>query len=179
MTLALILVIAAALALIFIIGVTISRSLQVSPDAGLARKIQTIDVEAFRNLIDPAEDDYLRRRLPAAEFRLVQRQRLRAMAAYVQTAGQNAAVLVLMGQAAQTAGDAQTAEAARRLVDNALLLRRNAAIALLRIYVALAWPGFGLAAAPILHDYEQLSGSAMLLGRLQNPAVPLRIAATL
>jgi hypothetical protein len=179
MTLAIVLVVAAAVSLVFIFGIAISRGLQVSEGNGLAGRIQPIDVEAFRNLIDPAEDDYLRRRLTASEFRLVRRQRLRAMAAYVQTAGRNAAVLVRLGQVGLTSTDAQTAEAARRLVDNALLLRRNAAIALLRIYVALAWPNSGLAAAHILHGYEQLNGSAMLLGRLTNPAVPVRISASL
>jgi hypothetical protein len=179
MILAIVLVIAAALALLFILSVALSRSLQLSAGTNLAAQIQPIDVEAFRNLIDPAEDDYLRRRLPAVEFRVVRRQRLRAMAAYVRTAGRNAAVLVRMGQAALAAGDAPTAEAARRLVDNALLLRRNAAFALLRIYVALAWPNSGLAAEPVLRGYEKLNGSAMLLGRLQNPASPVRISASL
>ena len=179
MTLAIILVIVAVLALIFILRFTVSRSLQVSEGASLAGKIQPIDVAAFRNLINPAEDDYLRRRLPASEFRVVRRQRLHAMAAYVQTAGRNAAVLVRMGQSALAAANPQTSEAARQLVDNALLLRRNAAFALVRIYVALAWPNSGLAATPILHGYERLNGSAMLLGRLQNPAVPVRISATL
>ena len=179
MTLAIILVIAAAVALIVILGVALSRSLQLSAGTNLATQIQPIDVEAFRNLIDPAEDDYLRRRLPAAEFRIVRRRRLRAMAAYVHTAGRNAAVLVRMGQAALAAGDVPTVEAARRLVDNALLLRRNAAFALLRIYLALAWPNSGLAAEPVLRGYEKLNGSAMLLGRLQNPAAPVRISASL
>jgi hypothetical protein len=179
MTLAIILVIAAALGLVFILVVALSRSLQLSAGTNLVAQIQPIDVEAFRNLIDPAEDDYLRRRLPAAEFRAVRRRRLRAMAAYVHTAGRNAAVLVRMGQAALAAGDVPTAEAARRLVDNALLLRRNAAFALLRIYVALAWPNSGLAAEPVLRGYEKLNGSAMLLGRLQNPAAPARISASL
>jgi len=179
MILAILLAIAAALALLFILGVTLTRSVQISKGSNLAAKIQPIDVEAFRNLIDPNEDDYLRCRLTASEFRLVRRQRLRAMAAYVQAAGRNAAVLVLMGQVALSAPDAETAEAARRLVDNALLLRRNAAFALFRIYVALAWPNSGLAAVPILHGYERLNGSAMLLGRLQRPGVPLRISATL
>jgi hypothetical protein len=179
MTLAIILVIVAAVGLVFILGITVTRSLRISENSSLSAKIQPIDVEAFRNLIDPAEDDYLRRRLTASEFRLVRRQRLRAMAAYVQTAGRNAAVLVLIGQSALTAPDAETAEAARRLVDNALLLRRNAAFALFRIYVALAWPNSGLAAVPVLHSYEQLNGTAMLLGRLQRPGAPLRISATL
>jgi hypothetical protein len=179
MTIAIILVIAAALGLVFILSLTLSRSLQVSTETGLANQIQPIDVEAFRNLVDPAEDDYLRRRLPASEFRVVRRERLRAMATYVQVAGKNAAVLVIMGQAALSAGDAPTVEAARRLVDNALLLRRNAAFALLKIYIALAWPNSVLEAAPFLHGYERLNSSAMLLGRLQDPAAPVRIAATM
>jgi hypothetical protein len=179
MTLAIILVVAAAVALVLILGITISRGLQVSGDSGFAHKIVPIDVEAFRNLVDPAENLYLRRRLPAAEFRVVQRERLRATAAYIRVAGRNAAVLVTIGQAALSADDPRTVEAGRQLVDNALLLRRNAAFALLKIYVALAWPNSGLAAAPVLLGYEKLNGSAMLLGRLQNPAVPVRISATL
>jgi hypothetical protein len=178
MTIAILLVIAAALALVFIVSITVSRSLQISSGSGLAGQIQPIDIEAFRNLVDPKEDNYLRRRLTAAEFRAVRRERLRAVAAYVQVAGRNAAVLVRMGQAAMT-GDSQTTEAARRLVDSALLLRRNAAFALFRIYIALAWPNSGFAAVPILHGYERLNGAAMLLGRLQNPAAPVHISAQL
>lgn len=177
MTIAIILVIAAVLALIFVLSVTLSRSLQIAAGSSPTTQIRPIDVEAFRNLVDPAEDDYLRRRLPASQFRVVQRKRLRAAAAYIQVAERNALVLVNMGQAALSAGDVPTAEAARRLVDNALLLRRNAAFALLRIYVAMAWPNSGLAAAPVLHEYEQLNGSATLLGRLLNPAAPVRISA--
>jgi hypothetical protein len=122
-----------------------------------------------------SENAYLHRRLPAPEFRRVQRERLRAAAAYIRVAGTNAAVLVTIGQSA-LAGDANTAEAARQLVDSALLLRRNAAFALLRIYLGLAWPTVGLSATPVLVGYERLNGCAMLLGRLQNPAVPVRIS---
>ena len=178
MTLAVILVIAAILSFVVILYVARSRSLQISAGADLAHQIQPIDVEAFRNLLDPAEDDYLRQRLSAAEFRTVRRERLRAIAAYVQVAGRNAAVLVRIGQSAIHAHDAHTAEAARQLVDQALQLRYNAAFALLKIYVALAWPNSGLAAGPVLHGYKQLNGSAMLLGRLQNPSSPVRISAT-
>ena len=179
MTLALVLVVAAALALILILGVTVSTHLQLSPGSALARRIEPIDIEAFQNLINPTENDYLRRRLPASEFRTVQRERLRAAASYIRVAGRNAAILIGVGQAALHASDPATSEAARQLVDNALLLRRNAAMALLRIHLALAWPQSALAAAPIVRGYEQLSSRAMLLGRLQNPAVPVRISANL
>ncbi len=178
MTLAIILVVAAALALIFIFSVAISRSLQISGRSPVGR-IRPVDIQAFRNLIDVTEDEYLRRRLPPADFRTVRRARLRAMAAYIRVAAQNSAVLVHIGQNALLANDPQTVQAARQLIDQALLLRRNAAFALLKIYAAMAWPNSGFAASPILHGYEQLNGSAMLLGRLQNPAVPVRISAGL
>jgi hypothetical protein len=178
MTLAIILVVAAALGLIFIVRITLSQRLQIAPSS-LAAQIQPIDIEAFRNLVDPAEDEYLRRRLPSGQFRRVQRERLRAAAAYIQIAGRNAAVLVHLGQSALTSPDRNTAVAAQHLVESALLLRRNCAFALIRIYIALAWPNGGATAALILHGYEKLNGSAMLLGRLQNPAAPVRISATL
>jgi hypothetical protein len=175
MMLAIILVVAAALALMVILGLTVSRSLQISRGT-VSAQIQAIDVEAFRNLANPAETEYLRRRLPAGEFRAVERARLQAMACYIQTAGRNAAILIQIGQRALSAADPQTSDAARALVENALLLRRNAAFALMRIYVGRAWPNWGPTATPVLREYEQLSGSAMLLGRLQNPGVPVRIS---
>ncbi|HXX00413.1 MAG TPA: hypothetical protein VEJ00_04310 [Candidatus Acidoferrales bacterium] len=178
MNIAIILVVAAALALGIILRAAVTRRLTVSPQANLAAQIQPIDLEAFRNLASPAEDDYLRRRLPPAAFRAVRRERLRAVAAYVHAAARNAEILVRIGQGALLSSDARTVEAARQLVDQALLLRRNATFVLLRIYLALAWPYSGLGTTPILEDYVQLSGSAMLLGRLQSPGSPVRISAS-
>lgn len=169
MTLAIVLIIAAVFGLIFLVRVTF---LQARQRSGGTQELDVIDLDAFRNLVDPSEAAYLRRRLPAAEFRRVQRARLRAMASYVHAAGRNAAVLLRVGQNALAGKDAQTSQAARELVDNAALLRRNSTFALLRIYISWAWPDAGLAADPILHDYERLNGSAMLLGRLQNAASP-------
>lgn len=179
MNLAIIIVISAVVALGLILSVAVTRSLQTQRSLGTAVAIRPIDIGAFRNLIDPAEENYLRRRLPPAQFRVVRRARLRAMAAYIQVAGSNAAVLVRIGQAALASGDPQVAGAAHRLVNDALLLRRNTAIALVRIYLALAWPNSAFGAPRVIERYEQLSGAAMLLGRLQNPAVPVRLSALL
>jgi hypothetical protein len=178
MNLAIVLVVAAVLALSIILRLSVSRSLQASQgNAALAGTIRPIDIEAFRNLINPVEDEYLRRRLPPADFRMVRRARLRAMASYVQVAGDNAAVLVRIGEVALAHRDPRIAEAARQLVQNALLLRRNTTVSLARIYLALAWPYSEFAAVRVVDRYERLSGSAMLLGRLQNPASAVRISA--
>lgn len=176
MNLAIVLVIAAVLVLSLILRLAVTQSLQAKRSANLAGTIRPIDIEAFRNLINPAEDDYLRCRLPPAQFRLVRRERLRAMAMYIRMAARNAAMLMRVGEAALATGDPRVAEAAHQLVNDALLLRRNTTVALARIYLALAWPNSGIAAVRVVDRYEQVSGSAMLLGRLQNPAVPVRIS---
>ena len=174
MTLAIFLVLFAVITLFVILRVSVSRSLR-HRNASLPG-IEPIDVEAFRNLVNPTENEYLHRRLPSAEFRRVQRERLRAASAYIRVAGRNATVLVAIGQAALASNDQTTVEAARQLVDSALLLRRNTTFALMRINLALAWPSVGLSATPVLSGYERLNSSAMLLGRLQNPAMPVRIS---
>jgi hypothetical protein len=176
MNLAIVLVVAAFLALVVVLRLAVKQSLPARQESSLALA-RPIDIEAFRNLTNPAEDHYLRRRLAPREFRRVRRERLRAMAAYVQIAGSNAAVLVRAGEAALATGDPRMAEAARKLVNDALLLRRNTTIALARIYLALAWPNSEFAAVRVAERYERLSGSAMLLGRLQNPTVPVRLSA--
>ena len=177
MNLAIVLVIAAVVALGMILRLAVNRSLQAKGNSSLAHSIRPIDIAAFRNLSSPVEDDYLRHRLPPRQFRVVRRERLRAMAAYVEAAGRNAGVLVRVGEAALASGDARLAGAAQQLVNDALLLRRNATVALARIYLALAWPNSNFAAVRVIDRYEQMSGAAMLLGRLQNPAVPVRLSA--
>jgi hypothetical protein len=173
MTLTVILVVLGALALLLIIGLPVFGNSQADPGSD---QIEPIDLEAFRNLVDPGEAEYLRRCLPVSEFRRVQRERLLAVAAYVRVATRNATVLIGIGQNALTASDPSTAAAARQLIESALLLRRNSALILIRIYLEFVWPKSGLAATPIVSAYEKLSGTAMLLGRLQNPASPIRIS---
>jgi len=179
MTLAIFIVIAAAIALAIILQIAVSRSLETSRTAGLGARIQPIDVEAFRNLVDGAEDDYLRLRLPPPQFRHVRRQRLLAMAAYVKAAGRNADILIRIGHAALASSDARAVQAAQQLISEAVLLRRNAALSLAKIYAAMAWPNSGLVASRVADGYEHLNGSAMLLGRLQNPAAAVRLSAAL
>jgi hypothetical protein len=177
MNLAIIIVVSAVLALATILSVAVTQTLQARRSTNLAGSIRPIDIDAFRNLINPIEDEYLRRRLPPSQFRMVRRERLRAMAAYVEAAASNATVLVRVGEKALATGDARIAEAAQQLVNDALLLRRNTTVALARIYLALAWPNSEFAAVRVVDRYERLSGTAMLLGRLQNPAVPVRLSA--
>src|SRR2546430_12950059 len=90
-----------------------------SPIAGLddlVGRTRPVDIDAFRNLIDPAEEEFLRENLPASEFRVIQRERLRAAVEYVSCAAHNAAILVRLGEAARVSPDPKIAEAGQQLL---------------------------------------------------------------
>src|ERR1700690_1536060 len=59
----------------------------------LAGRTRPVDLDAFRNLVDPGEEDFLRSSLLPPQFRAVQRERMRAALEYVRNTGHNAAYL--------------------------------------------------------------------------------------
>jgi hypothetical protein len=160
---------AALIALVSVLAGGFAFQKRRSGRGSFALELVPLDVEAFRNLTDPAEDDYLRLHLPPAQLRKVRRVRLRAMAAYVRLASRNAAVLAELGQSALVQDDPRRAEAARQMVNDAFQLRRNASVSLARIYVAMAWPGAGSDVNRFQDQYLKVGASAMLFGRLQDP----------
>jgi hypothetical protein len=167
---------AALIALVSVLAGGFALQKRRSGRGGFALELVPLDIEAFRNLASPAEDDYLRLHLPTTELRQVRRARLRAMAAYVRLASRNAAVLADFGQAALAQNDPRRAEAARQLVNDAFQLRRNASVALARIYVRLVWPGATSAVNRFQDQYLKVGASAMLFGRLQDPLHASRFA---
>lgn len=134
-----------------------------------AEHIHAVDVEAFRNLIDPDEEEFLRTNLAPAEFRRIQRERLRAAVEYVSCAAQNAAILVKVADAGRRSPDPATAEAAEKLVDNAVRLRLYALHAIPRLYLGMILPGSRISPARIAESYEQMTRQVVLLGCLQYP----------
>ena len=120
MTTTLILVAIAFASLGLLIGLTRGRALAAGVLESPAEHIRSVDVEAFRNLIDPGEEEFLRTHLPAAEFRRIQRERLRVAVEYVSCAAQNAAILLRLADAGRHSSDPATAEAPVGLADSAV-----------------------------------------------------------
>ena len=140
---------------------------------------QPVDLEAFRNLTDPREEQYLRERLAPGDFRSIQQERLRAALGYVQRAAHNASILLRVGEAARRNPDPEIVKAAEELVASALRLRIYTLLALgllnARILVPQARWDFGQVAA----DYQGLRERVARLCRLQLPAQVGRISAAL
>jgi hypothetical protein len=169
MTTTIILVVIALLALLCLLWLAKGRTLSASVLDNPTAHIRAVDVEAFRNLVDPDEEEFLRSQLPPAAFRRIQRERLRAAVEYVSCAAQNAAILLRLADAGRRSTDPATAEAAEKLVDNAIRLRLYAFHAMARLYVGMILPGARIYPVRVAESYEQMTRQVVLLGCLQYP----------
>lgn len=169
----LILVVLSVLGFLLLFRRTAGRSIVQLDDASLGTHLRPVDLEAFRNLVDPAEEEFLRLSLPAWEFRSIQRKRLRAAVDYLEGVSHNAAMLLQWGQLALTSSDPQITEAAKRLVAEAAPLRLYALIAAGKLYLKIAFPATTLRPAGIVNGYQSVSDRAAILGRLRDPAKPV------
>jgi len=163
------------------VGVLISalrrRRVPVPELPALDAYTQPVDLAAFRNLIDPAEEDYLRQRLPAGQFRSLQRERACAALEYVKRTAYNGALLLRVGEAASRDQNPEVAAAGRTLMNDALRLRMNAMLAMLVLYARLAVPGARISIGRLTDVYESLTQGLVRLTRLQNPAQTARVSA--
>ena len=136
---------------------------------GFASRLQSFDVDAFRNQMDDREDEYLRERLPPAEFRSIQRERRLAAVEYVRCAGKNAAVLIRLAETARSHSDPAIAQAGERLLDNALRLRLYAFRTVPRLYAGVLFPGTRLPSCGVADAYDNVTRQTIMLGCLQYP----------
>lgn len=167
----------AALGLLVLIW-ALRRQHRPVPDLpGLEACTQPVDLAAFRNLIDPAEEDYLREHLPAGQFRELQRERMRAALEYVQRTAYNGALLLRVGEAASNDQNPEVAAAGRTLMNDALRLRMNAMLAMIVLYARIAMPGARISIGRVTDVYESLTEGLVRLTRLQDPAHAARVAA--
>jgi hypothetical protein len=179
MTVAFVLILISLTVLAFLFSVARGRSAKVSTLEDLSGHTRPVDLESFRNLIDPAEEEFLRTNLSARNFRIVQRERLRAALEYVQWASQNAAVLLRLGEAARASADPPIAEAAQLLIANALRLRLYALLTIPKLYVGIALPGAHLSRGHLVDRYQKLSTQARQLVVMQNPTRTPRLSVVL
>ncbi len=144
-----------------------SRARGTLEEVGVATR--PVDLAAFRNLVDPAEDEFLRTSLPAAVFRRVQRERLRAAIVYVERSASNAAVLLRIGEALDRE-DPEMAALGREMANAALRLRVYALMALAMLHARVWFPSLGSPAQEVSRRYEELRDRFGRLARTRRPA---------
>jgi hypothetical protein len=173
MTFTLILVALAGLAFLLFFSRTAGKSRTPSDDTAVGDRLRAVDVEAFRNLVDPRDEEFLQANLTSTEFRAIERARMRAAVAYLVGVSHNAGVLLQLGQAARRSPDPPIVEAGQRLVDDAARVRLLSAIAIGKLCLKIALPSMRLQPASVVDRYQNLRDGAALLGRLQDPTKPI------
>ncbi len=144
--------------------------------ASLEKAVQafgSVDIQAFRNLTDPAEEAFLRDQLPPNKFREIKRQRAWAALLYTWEVGKSAKALALVGQAARRSSDPLMVASAVQLTEDALQLRLDTIQASFHFLGDFLLPGLKPRALPLLADrYQKSSDTLMRLGGLSKVWTP-------
>jgi hypothetical protein len=170
MTIPVIFILVGLIGLSLLISLIVGRSRKADLDA-LTAQLQPIDVNAFRNLIDEQEEEYLRMRLPAHEFRSIHRERMLAAADYVWATARNSGILVRLAQAAKDHPDPAVAAAAESLFENALQARLYALRIIPRVYLSMLFPDIRHTPDVVAERYETATRQVVMLRVARSHAV--------
>jgi hypothetical protein len=179
MILSFILIFVALAILLLLLYVEGGQNSSVNRLEDLAGRTRPVDLEAFRNLVDPREEDFLRTSLLPRDFREIQRERMRAALEYIRNTSHNAAFLLRLGEAATRSADPRIAQAGRQLIDSALRLRVYSLLSGGKLYVRMAFPEARLSYGKLADNYQYLSALASQLALMQYPTQAARLSALL
>jgi hypothetical protein len=127
-------------------------------------KKREVDAEVFRVLLDSSEEQYLRQSLLPREFRIFQRKRMALALHWLHLVGENAAMLMKLGQLAKTAVNPELAREAEDLIHGALRLRVNLLLVQPCLWLKWLFPGSALSFPAVEIPYEEL---LTYLGRIR------------
>ena len=142
----------------------LSRGTQSIDTPQLATEPMALDIAAFRNLVDPAEEEFLRANLTGPLFRTIQRQRLRAAVEYVQCAAGQARVLVRLADATRDERTGNLPHISEELVAAAIRLRAISILVLLSLYLRIVFPRLRMPLIEMPAMYEHVVGLGQLAG---------------
>ena len=130
---------------------------------------RSLDIDAFRNLVDSAEDAFLRDNLPPKKFREIKRQRAWAALIYVWEAGKAATALANIGQALKRHSDPRIAASAVPLSENALRLRLQTIGVSFHLLTEILLPDLeNRSLPPLVDQYERAAETLFRLGRFSS-----------
>jgi hypothetical protein len=130
---------------------------------------RSLDIEAFRNLVDSDEEAFLRNNLSPKKFREIKRQRAWAAFIYAREAGRAATALAKVGQAAQRSSEPEIAASGLQVAESAFRLRLQTIGACLHLLTEVVLPGVQSRSLPPLVDqYERTAETLFRFGRFSS-----------
>ena len=130
---------------------------------------RSLDLEAFRNLVDSGEEAFLRDNLSPKKFREIKRQRAWAALIYVWEAGRAATALAKIGQAAQRSSDPKIAASGIQVAESAFRLRLQTVRACPHLLTEILLPDLeNRSLPPLVDQYERAAETLFRLGRFSS-----------
>ena len=130
-----------------------------------------VDIEAFRNLIDPEQDEFLRSNLNPRDYRRIQRARSLAAADYLRQVAFNAGVILRLGESVRSGHESSVESQGSELVAAAASVRLHCLMALFHAYAGVLLPGVSISIATIADSYDHLT---MQFGAVRRSLTPIR-----
>lgn len=122
------------------------------------QQLRDVDLEAMQNLMSPSEDAFLRRALSEADYREVERARIRAMLDYISAISWNAALFMRAVGTLRRNPDPQVAASAASISKQALDLRMLSLLAQVALYLRLLIPTARISPLGIAGAYAEVRG---------------------
>lgn len=128
--------------------------------------LEPIHIPALLNLIDPDQQQSLRRLLPSKQYSVLEQKRNRALIVYVKRIFKNAGILIVCADAAAQSSDSTVALAARELQNLAFRTRLNAIYSLALLYGASILPRLSGNVSSTVSEYMRASKQSLSLSTL-------------
>ena len=143
----------------------------------LQKRLQAVNTDALRNLLDPAQDSYLAQRLTPAQLRSVRRERAIVAIEYVWKIGRNAALIMSAAELASRSQSPEVAASAVRIANAALRTRFLALQTMGKLAIGVLLPGRPVGES-VLQRYVNLDSDIQTLAvaTARTTTSPTRIA---
>ncbi len=139
----------------------------------LSSRLKPVPVTALLNLLDPAQQSYLERRLSKSQTARLRRKRTRVLYAYFRAIYYNAGVFARVAHAATQSDRPEIVKAGRELLELALFTRVRSLRALSVLAISLIVPGPVAGLLPVVRKYATaITWSSEISAALSQSKIP-------
>jgi hypothetical protein len=130
-----------------------SRRLKFNKLSDVEAQWRTVDLGALANLLDPREEQFLRRNLDDEEYKTIYRERISVTREYISNITHNAKLMVRAGQIMLQNRQGEEAAYVRELVKSSSSLRLTLLKVQMRLAYCYAFPRAETNLSAVVHDY--------------------------
>lgn len=143
----------------------------------LESRLETVDLAAFQNLVDPAENRMLQETLSPKVYRRIQRLRIRAAVAYVEAVYRNAGLTIRLAENLLRSPLPEIRDEAMRIQALSIESRFLVVRSLVKLITSFVFPGLNASVRDVADKYARVADRVEAVCMLTAPLHTSRISA--